>query len=80
LLVHIGDPSSNQATTLESQMIHMIQELFEQTLRASECIGIARKSEFGAVRSESDPTPTSSDQNLRRDRPRTSRGRPISRD
>src|ERR1700683_3167093 len=33
LLVHIGDPSSNQATTLESQMIHMIQELFEQTLR-----------------------------------------------
>src|ERR1700683_5385358 len=34
LLVHIGDPSSNQATTLESQMIHMIQELFEQTLRA----------------------------------------------
>jgi len=32
LLVHIGDPSSNQATTLESQMIHMIQELFEQTL------------------------------------------------
>src|SRR6266478_3704363 len=27
LLVHIGDPSSNQATTLESQMIHMIQEL-----------------------------------------------------
>src|ERR1700676_4724759 len=31
--VHIGDPSSNQATTLESQMIHMIQELFGQTLR-----------------------------------------------
>ena len=31
LLVHIGDPSSNQATTLESQMIHMIQELFGQT-------------------------------------------------
>src|ERR1700676_3757048 len=30
--VHIGDPSSNQATTLESQMIHMIQELFGQTL------------------------------------------------
>jgi hypothetical protein len=28
LLVHIGDPSSNQVTTLESQMIHMIQELF----------------------------------------------------
>jgi hypothetical protein len=25
LLVHIGD-SSNQATTFESQMIHMIQE------------------------------------------------------
>jgi len=33
LLVHIGDPSSNQATTLESQMIHMIQELFGQTLK-----------------------------------------------
>jgi hypothetical protein len=33
LLVQIGDPSSNQATTLESQMIHMIQELFGQTLR-----------------------------------------------
>ena len=26
-------PSSNQATTLESQMLHMIQELFGQTLR-----------------------------------------------
>src|SRR6202790_2956155 len=35
-LVHIGDPSSNQATTLESQMIHMIQELFGQTLRISD--------------------------------------------
>jgi hypothetical protein len=34
LLVHIGDPSSNQATSLESQVIHMIQELFGQTLRA----------------------------------------------
>jgi hypothetical protein len=33
LLVHIGDPSSNQVTTLESQVIHMIQELFGQTLR-----------------------------------------------
>src|SRR5450631_2497881 len=33
LLVHIGDPSSNQATTLESQVIHMIQVLFGQTLR-----------------------------------------------
>jgi hypothetical protein len=33
LLVHIGDPSSNQATTLESQMIHMIQVLSGQTLR-----------------------------------------------
>src|SRR5258707_6314791 len=32
LLVHIGDPSSNQATTLESQMIHMIQELSGRTL------------------------------------------------
>jgi hypothetical protein len=34
LFVHIGDPSSNQATTLESQMIHMIQELFGQTVSA----------------------------------------------
>jgi hypothetical protein len=34
LFVHIGDPSSNQATTLESQMIHMIQELFGQTVRS----------------------------------------------
>jgi len=34
LLVHIGDPSSNQATSLESQVIHMIQELFGQTLRS----------------------------------------------
>jgi hypothetical protein len=34
LFVHIGDPSSNQATTLESQMIHMIQELFGQTVMA----------------------------------------------
>jgi hypothetical protein len=33
LFVHIGGPSSNQATTLESQMIHMVQELFGQTLR-----------------------------------------------
>jgi integrase len=33
LLVHIGGPSSNQATTLESQVIHMIQVLFGQTLR-----------------------------------------------
>jgi hypothetical protein len=32
LLVHIGGPSSNQATILESQMIHMIQELSGQTL------------------------------------------------
>jgi hypothetical protein len=39
LLVHIGDPSSNQATTLESQMIHMIQELFGQTLRLSASLG-----------------------------------------
>src|SRR4029077_872119 len=31
-----GDPSSNQATTLESQMIHMIQELFGQTLRITD--------------------------------------------
>jgi hypothetical protein len=35
LLVHIGDPSSNQATTLESQVIHMIQVLFGQTLRGN---------------------------------------------
>jgi hypothetical protein len=35
LLVHIGDPSSNQATTLESQLIHMIQYLSGQTLRGS---------------------------------------------
>jgi len=34
LLVHIGGPSSNQATTLESQMVHLIQGLFGQTLRA----------------------------------------------
>jgi hypothetical protein len=27
-----GDPFSNQATTLESQMIHLIQEFFGQTL------------------------------------------------
>src|ERR1700751_2090637 len=31
--VHIGDPSSNQATTLESQMIHWIQFVFGRTLR-----------------------------------------------
>src|SRR5665647_1921502 len=42
LLVHIGDPSSNQATTLESQMIHMIQELFGQTLRGSVNAGTNR--------------------------------------
>src|SRR6201987_1373229 len=30
--VHIGDPSSNQATTLESQMIHWIQFVFGRTL------------------------------------------------
>jgi RNA-directed DNA polymerase len=34
LLVHIGDLSSNQATTLESRVIHMNQELFGQTLKA----------------------------------------------
>jgi len=33
LLVHIGDPSSNQATTLASQTIHTIQELSGHTLR-----------------------------------------------
>jgi hypothetical protein len=42
LLVHIGDPSSNQATTLESQMIHMIQELFGQTLRERDHVVNAR--------------------------------------
>jgi hypothetical protein len=40
LLVHIGDPSSNQATTLESQVIHMIQELFGQTLSNLRDMGI----------------------------------------
>src|ERR1700740_2938577 len=30
--VHIGDPSSNQATTLESQMIHWIQLVLGRTL------------------------------------------------
>src|SRR5712672_1102802 len=35
LLVHISGPSSDQATTLQSQVIHMIQVLFGQTLRAS---------------------------------------------
>src|SRR3974390_2275858 len=30
--VHIGDPSSNQATKLESQMIHWIQLVLGQTL------------------------------------------------
>src|SRR6266404_9060247 len=35
LLVHISGPSSNQATTVESQVIHMIQVLFGQTLRYS---------------------------------------------
>src|SRR5258707_14743166 len=38
LLVHIGDPSSNQATTLESQMIHMIQELSGRTLSLVQAI------------------------------------------
>jgi hypothetical protein len=42
LLVHIGDPSSNQATTLESQMIHMIQVLSGQTLRLSQLHFIVR--------------------------------------
>jgi hypothetical protein len=31
--VHIGGPSSNQATSLESQMIHLIQLLPGRTLR-----------------------------------------------
>ena len=35
------DPSSNQATTLESQVIHMIQELFGQTLRLSVALLLA---------------------------------------
>src|SRR6201998_3122619 len=30
--VHIGDPSSNQATTIESQMIHWIQFVLGRTL------------------------------------------------
>jgi hypothetical protein len=42
LFVHIGDPSSNQATTLESQMIHMIQELFGQTVRRA-CVRTCRR-------------------------------------
>jgi hypothetical protein len=33
--VHIGGPSSNQATSLESQMIHPIQLLPGPTLRAT---------------------------------------------
>jgi hypothetical protein len=40
LFVHIGDPSSNQATTLESQMIHMIQELFGQTVSPNSCFQV----------------------------------------
>jgi len=40
--VHIGDTSSNQATTLESEVIHMNQELFGQTLRKSTGREIAR--------------------------------------
>jgi hypothetical protein len=40
LLVHIGDLSSNQATTLESQVIHMNQELFGQTLSEHWCESI----------------------------------------
>jgi hypothetical protein len=34
-VVHIGGPSSNQAATLESQMIQQIQLLFGRTLRAT---------------------------------------------
>src|ERR1700682_5506083 len=38
-------PSSNQATTLESQKIRMIQQLFGQTLRLRTCnVGIAHSS------------------------------------
>src|SRR5258707_11786475 len=50
LLVHIGDPSSNQATTLESQMIHMIQELSGRTLRTHhEPVGASLK-DYGSKR------------------------------
>src|SRR5882762_2184212 len=49
LLVHIGDPSSNQATTLESQMIHMIQELFGQTLRDKSAAKIKANRSGGMV-------------------------------
>jgi hypothetical protein len=42
LFVHIGGPSSNQATTLESQMIHMVQELFGQTLTPIRCRSIRK--------------------------------------
>src|SRR5258707_15745623 len=56
LLVHIGDPSSNQATTLESQMIHMIQELFGQTLRGGTAVftlpSLHRKFPFLTLMSE----------------------------
>jgi len=53
LLVHIGDPSSNQATTLESQMIHMIQELFGQTvsdIRGAGGFGVALKASEAVAR------------------------------
>jgi hypothetical protein len=46
LFVHIGDPSSNQATTLESQMIHMIQELFGQTVTSSSSQAVIRGNRF----------------------------------
>jgi hypothetical protein len=38
----------NQATTVESQMIHMIQELFGQTLRCGQCNPPVASHEHGA--------------------------------
>src|ERR1700747_479152 len=38
--VHIGDPSSNQGTTLESTMLHWIQVVFGRTLK--ECAVLDR--------------------------------------
>jgi outer membrane receptor for ferric coprogen and ferric-rhodotorulic acid len=38
--VHIGGPSSNQATSLESQMIHLIQLLPGRTLSVGGCLNI----------------------------------------
>jgi hypothetical protein len=43
-VVHIGGPSSNQAATLESQMIQQIQLLFGRTLSKMEiCSSISMR-------------------------------------